>query len=105
MPKGKNNVLEFYNKKNKKTICYFSVGFGLSDDIYVAERFADNTNVGIIADDFIRRIYEEGGENKNKKENHGSIWFEGVNQEDVAYRVVDYEQRIREMKLNRIRKG
>jgi len=111
MPKELHNIIKFYKKSDKFTIGYFKDNFDLVSDINYAKRFNDVTNLEIVIETLIGRVYKKDWDADSQsisKHTYGHLfedWFKGVDKIDVGYKILNFEGEMRRLKINRIKKG
>lgn len=109
MLKEQRNIIEFYKKSDKSVIGYFQDDFDLTSDINRAQKFKEETNLELIIETLLRRVYKKDWDDINQsvsKHAYGHLfedWFKDVNKKDVMYRMINFDGELRRLKMKKLK--
>lgn len=104
------NIIEFYKKSDNSLIGYFKDDFDLTSNINHSKKFKEETNLKIISDTLLGRVYKKDWDpinqslSKHTYEHLFVDWFKGIDKKDVGYRIINFEGELRRLKLEKLKK-
>jgi len=108
MLKVLHNIIEFYKDSDRSLVGYLRDDFTLVSNIYQSKKFKQETNLDIVAETLLRRAYKKDwadyqGMSKHEFEHLFENWFSDINKDDIKYRIINYEEELRRLKMKKIK--
>jgi hypothetical protein len=109
MKKELHNIIEFYKKLDKSIIGYFKSNFDLTKNRNHANKFKLDTDLEPIIKTLLNKTYKKDWDevhqsmSKHTYEHLYEDWFKDIKKKNVAYRIVNFEEELRRLKLNKLK--
>ena len=105
------NIIEFFRKSDNSRIGYFQGDFDLTDEINYSKLFNIETDSSFLAENLLRKTYKNDWDiivQSMSKHTYGHLykkWFNNIDENDVDYRIIVYENELRRLKIKSIKKS